>query len=117
MICTKSELNIILTNFVDSAKEIFGGKLVDVILYGSYARGDYDDESDIDVMILADISHEETCKYISAVVSAASKADWDYGALLSPNVTSYSHFKKYREAMPFFRNIDNEGVHLLAYRR
>jgi len=113
---TKSELNTMLTDFVNSTKEIFGNKLIDVILYGSYARGDYDNESDIDVMILADIPHEETCEYISPVIEAAIKADWDYSTLISPNITSYSHFQKYKEAMPFFKNVDSEGVHMLVDR-
>ena len=115
--CGKAELDIMLTNFIDSTKEIFGSKLIDVILYGSYARGDYDEESDIDVMILADIAHEETCNYISPVIEAANRADWDYSALISPNITSYSHFQRYKEAMPFFKNVDSEGVRLLAHRR
>ena len=114
--CTKTELNIMLATFVSSTQEIFGNKLIDVILYGSYARGDYDDESDIDVMIIADIPHDETCRYISPVVEAANKADWDYSTLIAPNITSYTHFQKYKEALPFFRNVNNEGVCLLAHR-
>ena len=31
---------------------VYGGKLVGVYLYGSYARGDYRPGSDVDVMIL-----------------------------------------------------------------
>jgi uncharacterized protein len=33
-----------------------GEKLEKVILFGSYARGDYDEESDIDIMVIADIA-------------------------------------------------------------
>ena len=42
----------ILAEYVAGVKRIFGNHLKTVILYGSYARGDYNDDSDIDIMIL-----------------------------------------------------------------
>lgn len=42
----------ILREFKRELTEILGDKLVDVILFGSYARGDYTDESDVDVLII-----------------------------------------------------------------
>lgn len=37
--------------FVNQVKEILGKRLKKVILYGSYARGDYNKQSDVDIMI------------------------------------------------------------------
>ena len=51
--CTKRQLNEILERVVGGSKTLFGDNLDSVILFGSYARGDYDDESDIDIMIMA----------------------------------------------------------------
>ena len=47
--CTQMQLNSLLSEFLKSSKELFGEKLKDIILFGSYARGDYDDESDVDI--------------------------------------------------------------------
>ena len=41
--------------------------LKSVILYGSYARGDYTPDSDIDIMILVDLSVEEMDAYSDAL--------------------------------------------------
>lgn len=41
-----------IKEFARQVKEILGENLVQVILYGSYARGDYQENSDIDIMIL-----------------------------------------------------------------
>jgi len=47
-----AEIVEILKEFKRELTEILGGKLVDVILFGSYARGDYTEESDVDVLII-----------------------------------------------------------------
>lgn len=57
--CTENILKTILDDVCNRAKTELGTALDAVILYGSYARGDYDEESDIDVMIIADIPNEE----------------------------------------------------------
>ena len=42
----------ILKEFKRELTEILGDNLVDVILFGSYARGDYTKESGVDVLII-----------------------------------------------------------------
>ena len=42
----------LLKQYVNKIKAIYGSHLKTVILYGSYARGDYREDSDIDIMIL-----------------------------------------------------------------
>ena len=49
----------ILNQFLEGVKRIYGNHLQNVILYGSYARGDFREDSDIDIMILVDLSDEE----------------------------------------------------------
>jgi len=44
-VCSKETLNEILAITVKRLKEIFKGSLVNVILNGSYASGDHDNES------------------------------------------------------------------------
>lgn len=46
------EIRNLVTEFKEETAVILGGDLDRVILYGSYARGDYDPESDVDVIIL-----------------------------------------------------------------
>ena len=52
--CTKSELKIVLQEVENASKQLYGDKLNKIILYGSYARGDNTEESDIDIMIILD---------------------------------------------------------------
>jgi len=52
--CIKNKYRIhnIIYQFSQQLKDIMGSKLTKVIVYGSYARGDYNLSSDVDVMIL-----------------------------------------------------------------
>ena len=46
----------IIMQFSGKIKKILGKKLKKVILYGSYARGDYTENSDIDIMVLTSLT-------------------------------------------------------------
>ncbi len=110
--CGRIELEAILSDFTKGARELLGDKLKGVILYGSYARGDFDDESDIDVMVLVDIPKGELHRYSRPITKIADNADWDYNTVLSPTLTNAEEFSRYKHAMPFFRNVDAEGVRI-----
>lgn len=56
---TKLQLDMIINEITNSVRDILSSKFYKIILYGSYARGDYDNESDIDIMILADLRNDE----------------------------------------------------------
>lgn len=49
----------IALDFSRQVKKILGNNLSKVILYGSYARGDYTSNSDMDIMILTTLSDRE----------------------------------------------------------
>lgn len=52
-------LNEMLKKYVEDVHKIYGESLKTVILYGSYARGDFRPDSDIDILILVDLSDDE----------------------------------------------------------
>ena len=64
----QSQTQDVLIQYVNRIHEIYGSELKAVILYGSYARGDYTESSDIDIMILVD-STEDTIKQKGRMVS------------------------------------------------
>ena len=57
------EMKNLILQYVDSVQKIYGTHLKQVILYGSYARGDFTEDSDVDLMILVDLNEEETGQF------------------------------------------------------
>ncbi len=93
-----------------SLKELFGKDLKRIILYGSYARGDYDHESDIDVFILVDIDQRELAMYQKYLVEISTNISLKYDVLISLHEQDLSTFEKWRDVLPFYQNVINEGV-------
>lgn len=114
--CSRAELDGLLTEFADGAKEIFNDKLKDVILFGSYARGDCDSESDVDIAILADIKRGEERKYSKQLVNILGDIyeKHGYSAVLSPIIINADFFEEWKNSMPFYRNITKDGVSVLG---
>lgn len=108
--CSKNTLDMLLRETRTELSNIFGEKLESVILYGSYARGDYDSESDIDVMALIDLDKDELVRYRRKVSDFASDIDLKYDVLLSVKLQDKFTFEKYRDALPYYRNVAREGV-------
>ena len=56
-------MNNLLQQYIAHVQKIYGSHLQKVILYGSYARGDFRPDSDIDIMILVAMPDMELKEY------------------------------------------------------
>ena len=104
-----------LANEVKQASEkVLGDKLEKVMIYGSYARGDYDEASDVDFFILADVMQEECSLWRKRIEELMPDIDLMYDTIVSIHLTSKETFEKYYDALPFYQNIMKDGVELYA---
>ncbi|MBU0700188.1 nucleotidyltransferase domain-containing protein [bacterium] len=107
---TKNEIDLIMNELIEKTIPIFGDKLKKVILYGSYARGNYDAESDVDVMFLIDEDEKDIRKDVKKVIRMETEIGLQYDVFISPLLQSYSKFTKYLSVLPFYQNIEKEGI-------
>nr|QGT51075.1 hypothetical protein Firmicute1046_1510 [uncultured Firmicutes bacterium] len=108
--CDKTQLDIILRQISDYSKELFGDKFKNIILYGSCARGDYDEESDIDIMIMVDMPKDELYKYRKFITDFCADLDLENNVFLSPKLQSLPFFNEWKNTLPFYQNVIKDGV-------
>lgn len=93
----------------EMVKTLMGVDLSEVILYGSCARGDYTDDSDIDIALLVKCNRMEVKKYGDALAGISAKLAMKYFVVVNFVSLPYEEFLEKRTWYGYFRNIDIEG--------
>ena len=83
--------------------------LVKVVLYGSCARGDYIDDSDIDIALLIKNDRLGAEKYTAGLAEIATEMAMKYFAIVNFVCLPYNEFLEKKEWYEYFRNIEAEG--------
>ena len=99
----------IIYKFSQELKQILGDNLTKVIVYGSYARGDYRENSDVDIMILVKMSDEEIKAVKNDIYDLAFDVEMSTGIELSPIIKNEKQYEYWVDTLPFYRNVRNEG--------
>ncbi len=101
-----------IQKFTIEIQKLLGERVKKVILYGSYARGDYNSDSDIDIMILTDLADNEIDYYRRKISELAYDIDFEnnFDIMLSPVIKNIEKFNYWLNALPFYMNVQKEGV-------
>uniref|UniRef100_UPI004028DC88 nucleotidyltransferase domain-containing protein n=1 Tax=Agathobacter rectalis TaxID=39491 RepID=UPI004028DC88 len=105
-----SDRNRILCEFRNKTKSIMGDSLKQMILYGSYARGDYGDNSDMDIMVLTELTDDRIIQIEDEIFDAAYDIELEYGVPISVNIKNEKHFKNWVNSLPYYSNMQKEGI-------
>ena len=99
-----------LEKLKSSLKEFLGDRLAKFVLYGSKARGDYDEESDIDIAIIV---KGLTRELKNQILDKVAGIEFEYLTPLSTFVLSEEEFEylKRRERR-IALDIEREGISL-----
>lgn len=112
--CTTNELNAILQVITQAYRTVYGENIVKIILYGSYARGDYQKDSDIDIVAIVQGDRVKLQEQLKKIWDISSDLEVEYGTIVSPTVIPFEEFEKYKNDLPYYKNIQNEGVEIVA---
>ena len=110
--CTQNQLYSITHRIADEAKLRLGNRLEAVVLYGSYARGDHDEESDVDIMVRVICAKDELGAYRHILSDVASELSLEYDITVSVTVVDSETFHRYHRHLPYFENVEREGIRI-----
>lgn len=103
----------ITSEVYEELMKLFGGKLERIILYGSYARGDFNLESDVDIMILLSCDQTEIAENRKKISRIASRVGLKNDIMISLLVRNCDDFKNEMEYQPFYQNIERDGLRII----
>ena len=105
-----SEVDSVIREFLSSVSGLFPGERMEAILFGSFARGDAEPGSDVDVLVLVESPREDILQKGWQIGSAAGSILVDRGILISPIVENRTYFHQHTSRLPFYQNILREGA-------
>ena len=98
----------VLNEFRAEIGKLYGKRLKDIILYGSWARGKATDESDIDLVIVLK-GKVVPGKEIDRMVDIITETNLKYGVLISIYPISDKDYTTVNS--PLLMNVRKEGLH------
>jgi predicted nucleotidyltransferase len=88
--------------------DIFGDNVSKIILYGSVARNEETDESDIDVAVI--ITNPVSSDVRNMFINWSAQMDLKYDCVLSVIDIEKEKFDMWENTLPFYRNVSREGI-------
>jgi uncharacterized protein len=90
--------------------ELYGKRFAKLILFGSYARGDFQEESDVDFLLVLNDEKVQNGKEILNIGKLVGRLLLQYNKLLTTMPVSINRFQNANTI--FFNNIRREGIEI-----
>jgi predicted nucleotidyltransferase len=100
-------LQNILEEVKDALQKLYKDNLVEIILYGSYARNDFNENSDVDLLVVLN-KLNSAGKEIDNIVDAIYDINLKYNTLISVVPISNDDYRSINS--PLLLNVRKEGV-------
>ena len=104
------QIESLLKIYREELEKVTDDRVKKVILYGSYARGDFRPDSDVDVMVLVDANVDSVSPLERKICDITYDFNNEHETDIIPVVQSKEHFDYWKNADMFYRNVETEGV-------
>ncbi len=108
--CTQNEAMLIFREAVQACGKVLDGRFKDAWLYGSCARGDFREESDIDILLTVDMTDEELKEHRRELSVVNSDPSMEHDVTVSVTAKPLDRFIRYADTLPYDRYVLREGI-------
>lgn len=108
--CNQLKALSILREAFASSNNVFENRVSDAYLYGSFARGDYHEYSDVDILVTVNMNADEISDYRTSLAHVNSELSLKHDVTVSITVKPLEHFQKYSNVLPYYKNVIKEGI-------
>ena len=101
-----------LAELVDRLRQRYGDDLLRVVLFGSKARGDFDEESDLDVLVVVtQIPNAAYWRHRREIIEETYDLELEHGIVFSLLVQDEPEYARMRQwNLLINRNIEQDGI-------
>lgn len=93
-------------------KKILGEHLKKILLFGSYARQDANQESDLDLVVLTDLEDTDLKEKSDAIRNRCADLFIEYSVLPTVMLRNEQQFLERSQYVPFYMTVKEEGIPL-----
>jgi predicted nucleotidyltransferase len=102
-----------LETFIARLRQRYGDDLLHVVLFGSKARGDFDDESDLDLLIVVRIPDSDFWPNWRHISDLAWEVELAHDVVLTTIIRTPAEFRQMqRDRLLLYQNIEKDGMTL-----
>jgi len=95
-----------ISRFTAKIQTQFPGNINQIILFGSYARGDYHKDSDVDLLVL---TNDDSWELKKSIMDAGFYFYPEIGVMISAKVMTKEQYQK-RSCFLFIQEVAREGI-------
>ncbi|MCU0469451.1 MAG: nucleotidyltransferase domain-containing protein [Arcicella sp.] len=104
------DIQPIIQEFTEQAKAHYGDRLAKIILFGSYARGEAHEDSDVDIMLLLNDEEVSSNNEKTQIFDITWSLFMKYSIIVSALPLSFNKFISMNKAL--YRFVKKEGIYL-----
>jgi len=105
------KLSSLLKDLQEYMINVFHDRLNRIYVFGSYARGDNDNESDVDFLVIID---DDINKYDDIILDIIVEISLKHDKVVPIFLENHDAFNKYSNIKPLYKIIKQEGIEIYA---
>ena len=110
--CTNLQLKKLTSDMVQEYRRVYGKDIETILLFGSYARGDQENDSDVDIVAIVHGERMDLQERLKEIWDVSVDIGLENDVVVSATVIPFDEFEMFKRILPYYINIVKEGVEI-----